>query len=151
MAAGFTVDAARIDGLFAFLAGRLATDRQAQARLRVLPVDAVLTLAGAVGLPAGVLTALAPFGSGHPEPRFVLPAVRLLHVRTVGGQHLCCSLADGTGARLQAIAFRCADSALGRALVGHTGMPFHLAGRLQTRSGQGLQLVIDDAASARSD
>jgi hypothetical protein len=30
-------------------------------------------------------------------------------------------------------------------------MPFHLAGRLQTRRGQGLQLVIDDAASARPD
>ena len=150
MAAGFTVDAARIDALFAFLTGRLATDGEAQARFRVLPVDAVLTLAGAVGLPAGVLAALAPFGSGHPEPRFVLPGVRLQHVRAVGGQHLCCSLADGAGARLQAIAFRCADSPLGRALVGHAGMPFHLAGRLQTRRGQGLQLVIDDAASALS-
>jgi single-stranded-DNA-specific exonuclease len=148
MAAGFTMDAAGIDALFAFLAGRLATDGEAQARLRVLPVDAVLTLAGAVGLPAGVLAALAPFGSGHPEPRFVLPGVRLQNVRAVGGQHLCCSLADGAGARLQAIAFRCADQPLGRALVDHAGMPFHLAGRLQTRCGQGLQLVIDDAASA---
>jgi hypothetical protein len=49
---------------------------------------------------------------------------------------------------LQAIAFRCADSPLGRALVDHAGMPFHFAGRLQTRHGRGLQLVIDDAASA---
>ncbi len=117
---------------------------------RVLPVDAVLTLAGAVGLPAGVLAALAPFGPGHPEPRFVLPSVRLQHVRAVGGQHMCCSLTDGGGARLQAVAFRCADSALGRVLVGHAGMPFHLAGRLQTRRGHGLQLVIDDAAVAPS-
>jgi single-stranded-DNA-specific exonuclease len=150
MAAGFTVDAARIDALFAFLAGRLATDDEAQARLRVLPVDAVLSLAGAVALPAAVLAALAPFGPGHPEPRFVLPSVRLQRVRAVGGQHLSCSLADGAGACLQAIAFRCADSPLGRALADHAGAPFHLAGRLQARHGPRLQLVIDDAASALS-
>jgi single-stranded-DNA-specific exonuclease len=147
MAVGFTAAASRLDELFAFFADRLAMEGATE-EFRVLPFDAILTVAGALGLPESVLTALAPFGSGHPEPRFALPGVRLRHVRTVGGQHLCCSLADGAGARLQAIAFRCADSPLGRALVDHAGMPFHFAGRLQTRHGRGLQLVIDDAASA---
>ena len=150
MAAGFTASASRLDELFAFFADRLAM-HAAREDFRVLSFDGVMTVAGAVRLPEGVLAALAPFGSGHPEPRFALPGVRLQHVRTVGGQHLCCSLADGAGSRLQAIAFRCADSALGRALFNHAGMPFHLAGRLQTRRGRGLQLVIDDAASVFGD
>jgi single-stranded-DNA-specific exonuclease len=148
MAAGFTVEASRVAALFAFLSERLAIDRQTEARLRLLPVDAVLTLAGAAGLPPGMLVALAPFGSGHPEPRFVLPGVRLTHVHTVGGDHLCCSLADGADAGLPAIAFRCAGSALGRALLEHAGAPFHLAGRLQVRRDQRSQFVIDDAAGA---
>ena len=148
MAAGFTIDAARLDAFFSFLSERLAIDSRTKARLRLLPVDAVLTLAGAAGLPAGVFAALAPFGSGHPEPRFVLPDVHLSQVRPVGGDHLRCSLEDGADTRLPAIAFRCADSVLGRALVAHHGTPFHLAGRLQANRGQGLQLVIDDAASA---
>ncbi len=145
MAAGFTAEASRLDALFAFLSERLTIDGQTEARLRLLPIDGVLTLAGAAGLPPGVLAALAPFGSGHPEPRFVLPGVRLAQTRALG-EHLCCSLADGGGARLPAIAFRCAGSLLGRALLEHAGAPFHLAGRLQQRRGAGLQLVIDDAA-----
>jgi single-stranded-DNA-specific exonuclease len=148
MAAGFTIEASRIEALFAFLSERLAIDQQMQARLRSLPVDAVLSLTGAAGLPAGVLASLAPFGSGHPEPRFVLPDVRLAQVRAVGVDHLSCSLTDGGVARLPAIAFRCADSMLGRSLLGHAGAAFHLAGRLQARRAGGLQLVIDDAASA---
>jgi single-stranded-DNA-specific exonuclease len=151
MAAGFTIEASKVDGLFAFLTERLAIDQQMQARLRSLPVDAVLSLTGAAGLPAGVLAALAPFGSGHPEPRFVLPDVRLAQVRAVGGDHLRCSLTDDGAARLPAIAFRCTDSTLGRSLLEHAGAPFHLAGRLQARREGGLQLVIDDAASGFND
>ena len=148
LAAGFTIEAARIEAFFSFLSERLTIDSQVEARLRLLPVDAILTLAGAAGLPAGVFAALAPFGSGHPEPRFVLPAVRLSQVRPVGDDHLRCSLQDGGDARLPAIAFRCADSMLGRALLAHTGAPLHLAGRLQANRGDGLQLIIDDVASA---
>ena len=148
MAAGFTLEASQIEVLFAFLSERLAIDQQMQARLRALRVDAVLSLTGAAGLPSAILARLAPFGSGHPEPRFVLPEVRLAQVRAVGSDHLRCSLTDGGNARLPAIAFRCADSALGRSLLQHAGAPFHLAGRLQARRDGGLQLVIDDAASA---
>ena len=147
MAAGFTAIASRLDELFAFLAERLAIDAATADRLGGLAIDGVLSLRGAAALPASVLAALAPFGPGHPEPRFVVEAVRLGHVRPVGRQHLCCGLIDGAGARLQAIAFRCVDSPLGRALAGHAGMALHLAGRLQTRHDRELQLVIDDAAS----
>jgi single-stranded-DNA-specific exonuclease len=148
MAAGFTIEASQVEVLFAFLSERLAIDEQMQTRLRSLPVDAVLSLTGAAGLSAGVLASLAPFGSGHPEPRFVLPDVRLAQVRAVGSDHVRCSLTDGGAGRLPAIAFRCADSMLGRSLLEHAGAPFHLAGRLQARRDGGLQLVIDDAASA---
>ena len=151
MAAGFTASASRIPELFAFFAERLAVDAANADRLRGLAIDGVLSLRGAAALPAGVLSALAPFGPGHPEPRFVIEAVRLAHMRTVGSQHLCCGLIDGAGARLQAIAFRCVDLPLGRALVGHAGVPFHLAGRLQTRHGHELQFVIDDAAPTLGD
>ncbi|HYN39139.1 MAG TPA: single-stranded-DNA-specific exonuclease RecJ, partial [Rhodospirillales bacterium] len=115
-----------------------------------LAVDGVLSLAGAAALPPAVLARLAPFGSGHPEPRFALQAVRIAHTRPAGDGHLACGLIDGGGARLPAIAFRCADQPLGRALAAHAGAPFHMAGRLQPRRGAGaaLQLIIDDAAPA---
>lgn len=149
MAAGFTAEAGRLGELRAFLEDRLAIDAATAEGLRALNVDGVLSLAGAAALPPSMLARLAPFGPGHPEPRFVLEAAHIAHTRPAGGAHLVCGLIDGLGAKLPAIAFRCADQPLGQALAAHAGAPFHLAGRLQPRHGGGtLQLIIDDAAPA---
>ena len=147
MAAGFTAETPRLGEVRAFLAAFLALDAATADGLRVLPVDGVLSLAGAAALPAALLAQLAPFGPGHPEPRFVIPAVRIGPLRTAGSAHLCCGLIDGGRTRLPAIAFRCAGQPLGLGLSGHGGAPLHLAGRLQPGpGGSTLQLIIDDAA-----
>jgi single-stranded-DNA-specific exonuclease len=148
MASGFTAKTSRLGDLRSFLEHRLAIDAATAERLRALSVDGVLSLAGAAVLAPTVLARLAPFGAGHAEPRFALAAVRIAHTRVAGSGHLCCGLID-SGARLPAIAFRCADQPLGQALAAHAGAPFHLAGRLQPRHAGGtLQLIIDDAAPA---
>lgn len=149
MAAGFSATAALLDRLQAFLAERLTVDAAAAAGLRMLSVDGVLSVPGAAALDANILAALAPFGAGHPEPRFALAGVRVAQVRPVGSGHLACVLCEGS-ARLSAIAFRCADQPLGQAIGRHAGAPLHLAGRLQVAQGGAvrLQFVIDDAAVA---
>lgn len=150
MAAGFTAESDRLDAVFEFLAARLVPDAAGTAEARTLPVDGLLTVSGAAALPVDLLATLSPFGAGHPEPRFVLPSVRIVAVRlTADGKHLQCTLADEAGGRLSAIAFRCADQPLGRLLAERNGMPVHLAGRLQPRRGSRvLQLIVDDAAPA---
>ena len=55
------------------------------------------------------------------------------------------------GARLDAIAFRTADTDLGRALLGARGKRIHAAGRLRAEEWNGrvrVQLHLDDAAPA---
>ncbi|MFO1113099.1 MAG: DHH family phosphoesterase [Rhodospirillales bacterium] len=150
MAGGFTAETRRLDQIRAFLNAHLVLDDAVAEGLRALPVDGVLSLAGAAALPAAVLARLAPFGAGHPEPRFLIPAVQIAHIRQAGNAHLCCGLLDGARTRLPAIAFRCADRPLGRGLIAHGGGLFHVTGRLQPCPGAGssLQLVIDDAAPA---
>lgn len=150
MAAGFTAETRRLEELRAFLAGRLAVSGEAAEGLRTLCVDGILSLATAATLPASMLAALAPYGAGHLEPRFVLQGVRIGPVRRLGVDHLGCTLLDGMGARLPAVAFRCVGQPIGRALEDHASAPFHLAGRLQPRLGSAttLQFVIDDAAPA---
>jgi single-stranded-DNA-specific exonuclease len=85
----------------------------------------------------------------NPEPRFVITGARLSYVGVAGTHHLRCTLADDSGARLEAIAFRCVDTPLGRALRDHAGCLFYFAGRVQRKIWQGrtsTQFVIDDAA-----
>jgi len=50
------------------------------------------------------LEALAPFGEGNPEPRFLACSARVLGARVVGGNHLRLRLSDGARA-LSAIGF----------------------------------------------
>ncbi len=151
MAAGFTVERLRLEDLARFLERRLA---EAVAETPIIPT---LYLDGALaaGAPTMDLVAtlerVAPFGAGNPEPRFALPAVRLAYAGAVGDNHLKCTLAGADGGRLEAIAFRCLDTEMGRALRGHDGAPFHVAGRLGINTWQGrskVQLQIDDAAPA---
>jgi len=151
MAAGLTVAADQLDALGAFLGERLARELGPTPR-----PAAALELDGALRAPAlsvelaARLQHLAPFGRGNPEPRFVVPDVRLFQVREIGSGHLDCWLADAAGARVRAVAFRAFASPLGRALREAAGRPLHLAGRIKLEHWQGRERVsflIEDAAA----
>jgi len=98
-----------------------------------------------------VLEQVGPFGSGNPEPRFVIPAAHLSYASVVGDKHVRGFISSDGGGRLAAISFNCVDSPLGQALLNSDGAPLHLAGRLKVNNWQGrssAQLHIDDAAPA---
>jgi single-stranded-DNA-specific exonuclease len=152
MAAGFTVAAEKLAALRAFLAERIGSEIAVGGLVPQLAIDGALAPTAATSELLAALERLAPFGAGNPEPRFALPGARLLYAEPVAGQHVRCTIGDGVGAgRLKAIAFRCLDEPLGRALLDRTGATLHLAGHLRADNWNGrssVQLTIDDAAVA---
>ena len=97
------------------------------------------------------LERLAPFGRANSEPRLLIRNATLHRPRRIGDNHLDCWLADATGARLRAVAFRIADQPLGEALLSADGRAVHLAGRLKIDTWQGRRRAgfqIEDAAPA---
>jgi single-stranded-DNA-specific exonuclease len=150
MAAGFTVEAAKLGPLRDFLAERAAAALGDAILAPELAVDGVLAAGAATLELMALLERLAPFGTGNPEPRFAFPNLRVLRAEIVGGQHLRCILGDGAGtARLKAIAFRCLEGPLGPALLHGQGRNFHVAGHLRGDHWQDrdqVQLVVEDAA-----
>jgi single-stranded-DNA-specific exonuclease len=151
MAAGFTVAADRLMELQEFLAERLNDGLDHGKLVPELAIDAALSAAAAQGELIGHLDALGPFGSANPEPRFALPRVIAHYVEPVGTGHLRLRIGDGVGgAPLNGIAFRVADTPVGRLLVEARGRAIHLAGHLRRdtyRGGEAVQLMIDDAAA----
>ena len=153
MAAGFTLNEAQRAAFEAFLAGRLAPLAPAGRQAPTLDIDAGLSVAGATDGLLEHLTAVGPFGRGNPEPVFALPAVRVRHARIVGGTHVRVDLADAGSKRLASIAFRAAETPLGRALLETDGRALHVAGTLRADDWRGagaVQLVISDAAPAET-
>ncbi|MGE4218674.1 MAG: single-stranded-DNA-specific exonuclease RecJ [Alphaproteobacteria bacterium] len=149
MAAGFTLDCGREAALRDFLADRIAGQIGPGGIVPRLGIDAAVQPAGATPELTQMLARLGPFGAGNPEPRFALPATRIVRADIVGGAHVRCILAGEGGGRLKGIAFRAVDTPLGDTLLGAHGMPLHLAGHLRLDSWQGrdeVQLTIEDAA-----
>ncbi len=150
MAAGLTVERARLDDLQIFLNERIGDAVAGGQITPTLNVDAHIRLAGATPKLVAAIERLAPFGAGNPEPRFILPAVRVAKADVVGKGHVRCFLSDGEKGRLKAIAFRAVGEPLGEALLNTRGLALHLAGKIRADTWQGrdgVQLIIDDAAA----
>ena len=130
MAAGVTLEKGRLGEWRAFLEERLG---EAVARSRAeasLSVDAAMTAAAATPDLAKRLEAAGPYGSGNPEPIFVLPRHRLTDIMPVGADHLRVRAAAGDGSTVEAMAFRSVGKKLGDALTRLRGSAVHLAGTL---------------------
>lgn len=150
MAAGLSVDAERLDDLKFFLNERLAPDLLGRPSVPGHYIDGALKIAGANMDLVETLAKLGPFGSGNPEPRFVITDASIIHIDTVGKDqsHLRMSLSDETGKRLNAIAFRAVETDMGQALIHHGGVPFHISGKIRNNTWQGrssVQVLVDDA------
>ncbi len=154
MAAGLTIDKGKLVDFRAYLELRLG-EIVARARANdALLVDAALTAAGARAELIRSLEQAGPYGSGNPEPVFVLPAHRIVRAVVVGNGHVRVRAVAGDGTGIDAIAFRAADSALGPALQKAVGSAAHLAGTLSLDHWGGNERVqmrlLDMATPARA-
>ena len=151
MAAGVTLRRAQLEPLRAFLKEALAAERSLAAAEDLLDVDALLAPEGCDRALWTRFQRLQPFGPGNPEPLFALADVRVASVRPVKGGHVRVDLAGASGPRLRAVAWRAADTELGRTLTAQAGA-LHVVGRLRPddwMGRDGVELEIEDAADPR--
>lgn len=151
MAAGLTVARDRLEPAMERLSELLAKQGAGQTGTRELRLDGLLMPAAATPELVDDLDRAGPFGASAPTPRFALPGMAILHARQVGTAHLKLSVGDGSGSRLDAIAFGALDGPLGPALMAHAGARFHLAGQFEINDWGGrrrIQLRLEDAAPA---
>ncbi|MBM3520100.1 MAG: single-stranded-DNA-specific exonuclease RecJ [Alphaproteobacteria bacterium] len=148
MAAGLTVEVARLGKLRSFLEERLSPQVEAAAD-RGLAIDAALTAGGANLELIELLDQAGPYGAGNPAPIFALPAHRIAYADKAGNDHIRCTLVADDGSRIKAIAFRAFGTELGEFLMSERKLPAHVAGRLTVddwNGGRSASLHIVDAA-----
>lgn len=138
MAAGISLRPGELGPFRAFMAEKLAGSVKIARAASALKIDAALTARGAtIDLLHGIERA-GPFGSGNPSPVFAFPAHRARYPQIVGkGGHVSFTLTSDDGAKLKAIAFRAAGTALGDALMRDSDQPLHFAGSLSIDHYQG--------------
>nr|WP_314260335.1 single-stranded-DNA-specific exonuclease RecJ [uncultured Devosia sp.] len=153
MAAGITIKQDQLGAFRSFLASKLSLDVTAARASTALPIDAALTARGATVNLVHDLEKAGPYGAGNPGPLFAFPAHRARYAQIVGkGGHVSFTLTSEDGARLKAIAFRAANTAIGDALLRDTDAAFHFAGALSIDHYQGreqVQLRLTDMAKPK--
>ena len=151
MAAGFSLTTEQEGPFHAFLAQRFAEGSDALAGALDLHIDTLVSPSGATEEMVREIAQAGPYGNGNPEPLVAIADARVVFADIVGNDHVRLRLAGGDGARLDAIAFRAADTDLGRGLMASRGKAIHTAGRLKIDEWQGrirVQLQLEDAAPA---
>lgn len=86
---------------------------------------------------------VGPFGQENPEPRFVLPSVRVVMADVVGESHVRLQITDAEGgARMKAVAFRAVGTPLGDMLLSSkNGRLLHLLGQFKINHWNGVDSV----------
>ena len=152
MAAGLTVEEAKLDELAAWLDAQLAPAVARASAERVVSLDLSLAPGGLTPALVEMLDSAGPFGVGWPAPRVAVGPVRLVRAELVGSDHVRLIASGQDGASFKAIAFRAAETAMGQALLhGAAGRRLWLAGRAKIDdwgSRPQAELHLEDAAWA---
>jgi len=153
MAGGFSIEPSKLDAFKTFMQEHVKQQLQGGGIFEDTQVDGVMSVQG---INPNFVTMLekqiGPFGQEFPEPLFMLKNVRVHFADVVGTNHLRLQVSDWEGGpRIKIMAFRAADTDMGRALLKQTTAPFHLIGHLKINEWQGrvsAEMHLRDAAFA---
>jgi single-stranded-DNA-specific exonuclease len=152
MAAGLTIDEARLSEFAAFLDERLAVQVARSSDDRALLVDALLAPGGITPELCETMEGGGPYGMGWPAPRVAAGPFRVIRADVVGNGHVRLIVAGDDGRSLKAMAFRQAETLLGQTLLtAPRDRKLWLAGRPKIddwAQRPAAELHIDDAAWA---
>ena len=90
---------------------------------------------------------LSPFGSGNPEPKFIIENMKTINGKIVGEKHIKSVLIGKDGTTIKSIAFNAIDNDLGGYLIKKNNKTFNIAGKLSLNEWKGqsnVEFIIDD-------
>lgn len=151
MAAGFSLNEDKIEEFREFVGNYVKNKLGDEEIVPVLDVEACLDVGGATLSLVEQLEKLEPFGAGNAEPRLMLKNVHIKKSALIGSGHVRCFLSGDNGVSLKAMAFKVADTDLGKELLAPRASLYDVVGVLRRDTWQGrnsLQFIIEDAKKA---
>ena len=147
MAGGFSINIKNIEKFKEFVFRKFRSINEDITSDKPLYLDSVLSPA-AINLDFyNKVNNLAPFGSGNPEPKFVIENLKTVNGKIVGEKHIKSVLIGMDGSLIKTIAFNAADNNLGAYLLKNNNKTFNIAGKLSLNEWKGqsnVEFIIDD-------
>ena len=147
MAAGFSIEVQNIVKFKEFILKKFRHLNKNLSEKKILYLDSVIA-------PTAInidfykkINLLAPFGSGNPEPKFVIENVKPLNAKILKEKHIKSVLIGQEGSTIKTIAFNSVESEIGAYLLKKDIKPFNIAGKLSLNQWNGesnVEFIIDD-------
>lgn len=147
MAAGFSLTEEQIPAFRKFVGEYVAKSLNNTAPHPTLNIDLSLSLPAVNFDLCNELERLKPFGTGNPEPTLLIRNIFFKKACIIGQGHIKCELTSLTKERLPAIAFKIADTEIGREILSNRQDCYDVVGNLRFNrwnNSTSLQFMIID-------
>ena len=147
MAGGFSIKAGNIEKLKDFVFRKFRNINLDLTKEKPMLLDSIIS-PSAVNLEFyNKVALLSPFGSGNPEPKFVIENVKTINGKIVGEKHVKSVLIGNDGSTIKCIAFNAVENDIGAYLLKKNKKSFNIAGKLSLNEWKGqsnVEFIIDD-------
>ncbi len=147
MAGGFSIEISNIEKFKKFMTNKFKNISDDIAQQKPLFLDSKIA-PSAVNIDFyDKINVLSPFGSGNPEPKFIVENLKPVNSTIVGEKHIKSILIGPEGSSLKTIAFNATDNELGAYLLKKNSSTFNIAGKLSLNEWRGqknVEFIIDD-------
>ena len=147
MAGGFSIEMKNVDKFKKFIFKKFNMLNKNFTIQKTLLLDSKIA-ASAVNLDFfEKINILSPFGSGNPEPKFVIENLKSVNSKIVGDKHIKSVLVGIEGSTIKTIAFNAVDNELSSYLLKKSNVIFNIAGKLSLNEWRGqknVEFIIDD-------
>ena len=147
MAAGFTIDMKKINDFKEFIFKKFKSINIKLEERKNYYFDAEIAPSALNIDFFEKVNLLAPFGSGNPEPRFIIKHVKLVNSKIVGEKHIKTVFVGSDSTTLKGISFNSVETNVGVHLLKKNIKSFDIAGKLSLNEWRGernVEFIIDD-------
>ena len=147
MAGGFSIKLENVEKFKKFISKKFESINENLKIEKPLLVDSIIS-PSAVNIEFYKKVALlSPFGSGNPEPKFVIEDLKTINGKIVGESHIKSVLIGKDGSTIKSIAFNSVEKDISPFLIKKNNKSFNIAGKLSLNEWKGqsnVEFIIDD-------
>ena len=147
MAGGFSLNVKNIQKFKDFIIRKFRNINEDLSREKPLYLDSIISPTALNIDFFNKVNVLAPFGSGNPEPKFIIEDLKTVNSKIVGEKHIKSVLVGLDGTSFKTIAFNAVENDLGGYLLKKNNKSFNIAGKLSLNEWKGqsnVEFIIDD-------
>ncbi len=147
MAGGFSIKKENIDRFKNFIFKKFKNINEDLTKEKPLFLDSIISSAALNLEFYRKINILAPFGSGNPEPKFMIENLKPINSKIIKDKHIKSVLLSPDGSIVKTIAFDSVQNEIGAYLLNKNSKPFNIAGKLSLNEWMGqsnVEFIIDD-------